>query len=55
MRSFQHQIPEARRDAEIYVREVMMNDMMRAQPAIPAKLKFNTVKHVVKDAVDDET
>src|SRR6478672_2985780 len=54
VRSFQHQVPEPRRDAKIYVGKVMVNHVMRAQPAIPAKLKFETMQDMVKDAIHDE-
>src|SRR5436190_19332261 len=53
--SFQHQVPEPRRDPKIYVGKVMVNHVMRAQPAIPAKLKLKTVQDMVKNAVHDES
>src|SRR5204863_8560963 len=51
MSSFEQMVPDARRYAKIYVGEMMMNHVMRAQPAIIAMLEIETVEHVVKETV----
>ena len=53
--SFQHQVPEARRYAKIYVRKVMVNYVVRTESPIPAKLKLKAVQYMVKDAVDNKS
>jgi len=55
VRGLQHLVPEARGDAKVPVGKMMVNNVMRAQPAVPAKLKIETVKYMVKSAVDNES
>ena len=52
---FQQPVPEARGDAKIHAGKMVVNGVMRAQSAIPAKLKLEAVQYVMEKAVANKT